>query len=794
MKKRKSLLIILISIILISFYCVSIASSSAIAKNDWTMFHNDPNHSGSTTGNSSMNSAQILWNFTTMYNAESSPAVANGFVFSGDDGGTVYCLNSTTGQPLWHYLTGGEVTSSPAVVDGAVYVGSCDGSVYAFNATDGAKLWSYPTGGEVTSSPAVVGGAVYIGSYDGNVYALNATTGAKLWNYLTGDEVTSSPAFVGGAVYVGSYDGRVYALNATDGSKLWSHLTDSEVTSSPAVADSAVYVGSYDGCVYSLNASTGVMVWKYQTQDGVDSSPAVSYGCVYVGSEDNNIYCLNASSGEKIWQSPTGYWVWSSPAVADDNVYVGSEDYSIYGFNASTGARDWSYATENSVVSSPALADGILYVGSDDGHIYAFKLTNSNVETPALHSTRTLASSVIAFDLIACSVAAVIVTSIAFFVCSNRGAKRNAASTDVSGQNKSWFSAHIDALCVLAILAFSTIFFINLGNGPLWPADEQWYSQWAFYMVRTGNYLTPWAFGMSNLWIAKPPLNMWLMSLAYQVFGINNFASRFFSAVFGALSLVFVFYLGKKLYNRYVGLLSALVLGTFASFYVFSRLAMTDVPLVFFMLGSIYFFVLSEKTEKTSWYAALSGLFFGLALMTKQIEALLTPLIVISYLIVTKRNLRFLLTKGFTLFWGVALLVFSPWLIYMNISFGSKFWHMFFVYSDFTRTVSPIEGHAGGYLFYFSYLANHENPLWMPLLPFAAGLCAFNAVVKRLKADSLILLWVAIVLLVFTFVQTKIYWYILPAFPAFAIAIGSFLYQLANKAFHGLKKMHSFAR
>ena len=72
-------------------------------------------------------------------------------------------------------------------------------------------------------------------------------------------------------------------------------------------------------------------------------------------------------------------------------------------------------------------------------------------------------------------------------------------------------------------------------------------------MVKSGDYLTPWAFGGLAVWIGKPPLLMWLISLAYQVFGVNNFASRFWSAIFGALSLVLVFFLGKKLYNRYVG-------------------------------------------------------------------------------------------------------------------------------------------------------------------------------------------------------------------------------------------------
>ena len=138
---------------------------------------------------------------------------------------------------------------------------------------------------------------------------------------------------------------------------------------------------------------------------------------------------------------------------------------------------------------------------------------------------------------------------------------------------------------------------------------------------------------------------------------------------------------------------------------MFARLAMTDVPLVFFILGSIYFFVLSEKTEKTNQYAALSGLFFGLALMTKQIAALLIPLILFIYLIATKRNIRFLFTKHFTLFWGVGLLVFSPWLIYMNARFGSQFWYSYFVYDVVTRTVGTVEGHVGSYLYYFSYLA-----------------------------------------------------------------------------------------
>jgi outer membrane protein assembly factor BamB len=780
MRKRKWMLIILIPLILIQSYCILVASSTSASSStdDWTMFRHDTSHSGYSTGKIPTNSVKLLWTFTTMAAVVSSPAVANGCVFVGCSDSAVYCLNSSNGELVWYYPTGSEVKSSPAIDNGCVYIGSDDGSVYALNATNGIQLWNYITGNEVESSPAVVDGVVYIGSGDGNVYALNASSGAKLWSYTIGGGVDSSPAVSDGVVYVASYGYFVYALNASTGDEIWHRHTGSTI-SSPSVYNGYVYIGSYDGYVCGLNASTGAKIWEYQTENSVSSSPAVAYGCVYVGSEDNNVYCLNASNGKKIWQSPTGYWVWSSPVVADGNVYVGSEDHSIYCLNASTGAKKWSYATENFVDSSPTIVNGTLYVGSSDCHVYAFALGVSTDPLPS-QSTNFLPWTTIVFDVIACAVAAAIIFTFVRFVQSTRLTKRNAEAMNISGQKLPWFSEHTDTICILAILAFSTIFFVNLGSGPLWAADEKTYSQWAFHMVKTGDYLTPWAYG-GIFWVGKPPFMMWLMSLAYQVFGVNNFASRLWSPVFGTLSLVLVFHLGKKLYNLYVGFLSALVLGTFTTFYVFARHAMIDVPFVFFILASIYFLLLSEKREGANRYAALGGLFFGLAFMTKQIVALLIPLIVFSYFTAIGRGIRFLFTKRFTLFWGVGLLVFSPWLIYMSISFGLEFWQWFFVNDAIVRTVSPIEGHVGGYLYYFSYLVNNENLFWVILLPFAAGLCAFNSVIKRLKEDTLILAWMSIVLVVFTFAQTKLEWYILPAFPAFAIVISSFLYQLSKK-------------
>jgi outer membrane protein assembly factor BamB len=777
MRKQKWMIIIFF-IIILQLYCMSSVSSANSGPNEWPMFRHDPSHSGYTTGGTPTGTVKLLWNYETRSLVRSSPVVVNGCVFVGCSDWNIYWFNASNGEIMWHFPTGNEVRSSPAIDNGSLYVGSDDGNVYCLDIATGMPLWTAQIGGFVRSSPAVVEGHVYVGSGDHDLFCLNASNGATIWSYQTSHRVHSSPAVSDGVVYFATDDFHVYAVNASTGEVMWRVHTGS-VISSPSVYDGVVYIGSVDGYVCSLNASTGDKIWDYSTGGSVSSSPAIAYGFVYIGSDDNNVYCLNASNGEKIWQTPTGYWVRSSPAVADGNVYVGSEDYNIYCFDAFSGAKKWSYATENFVDSSPVIVNDTLYVGSSDHCIYAFKLGDSTDYLPS-QSTSSLPWTTIVFDVIACAVVATIVFVFARFVRSTTIARRN-AEAESNSQELPWLSKHINGLCILAILAFSLLFFINLGSEPLWVADEQTYSQWAFHMFKDGDYLTPWAFGDLLMWIGKPPLFMWLMSLAYQVFGATNFAARLWSAVFGTLSLVLIFQLGKKLYNLHVGFISALVLGTFTTFYVFARHAMLDVSFVFFILVSLYFVLLSEKTESSNRYVALGGLFFGLAFMVKQFGAFLIPLIVFAYFTVARRDIRLLFTKRFALFWLVGVIIAAPWMIYMTLCFGPDFWHSFFVFSGIMRASTPIEGHVGGYLFYLNYLISNENLFWVTLLPFSAGLCAFNGVIKRSNADTLILVWMTVVLLLFTLIQTKLEWYILPAFPAFAIAISSFLYQIAKK-------------
>jgi outer membrane protein assembly factor BamB len=775
-KIRAALAVSVLLLVLIPAAFLPVAQAADPADAQWAMFRYDPSHIAQVDSGKTSNSAELLWRYPTNGPIQSSPAVVNNCVFASSIDSQVYCINASTGTRIWRSFLGVKVWSSPAVDEKHVYIGADDGYVYALNISNGSIVWKTQIGqGPVRSSPTLVNGTIFIGSGKSDLYCLNATNGSIIWVAPTDMPVYSSPAFSNGTVYFACQDYAVHAVNASNGQQLWQTHTGS-VRSSPSIVDDCVFVGSVDGYVCCLNALDGTIIWQYQTGGQVESSPALAYGNVYVGSYSGSLYCLNQSNGKVVWQGPTSYWIDSSPAIADGNVYVGSMDKSIYCFNAFSGEKKWSFETYNQVNSSPAIVNGKLYVCSHDFIIYAFDLTNSDIQNLPNPDNIESNWNTAAFDAIAI---AIIFGIAAGFVFVSRKKKKAKPQTDVHFESQSWFKAHIDVVAVLLILAFSLVFFVFLNGEPLWLADEQSYSQWAFHMSKTGDYWTPWVFGDANFWIAKPPLYMWLISISYQVFGFSNFSTRLISPIFAALTLILMYYLGKMLFNRKTGFISAIILGTFATFFILARHAMTDILFVFFIVGSIYFILQSEKSQKANWYAVLSGAFFGLALMTKQLQAFLLPLIVIVYFLIAKRSPRFLFTKRFALFIGVGLLIFVPWVIYMFSLFGNLFLDYYFLYSGFVRAASTIEGHTGGPLFYLNYIITSENPVWVAALPFGIALSVYFAVAKRSKSDLLLVVWLVVVLGLFSFAQTKLFWYILPVFPALSLVIGGMFCRVA---------------
>ncbi|MGZ6367254.1 MAG: outer membrane protein assembly factor BamB family protein, partial [Ktedonobacteraceae bacterium] len=82
-------------------------------------------------------------------------------------------LNTSDFSLAWSFTSNRIFMSSPAAANGIVYSGGGDGRVYAFDATTGTKLWSYNFGAAVYSSVAISNGVLYVSDTNGYFYAFS---------------------------------------------------------------------------------------------------------------------------------------------------------------------------------------------------------------------------------------------------------------------------------------------------------------------------------------------------------------------------------------------------------------------------------------------------------------------------------------------------------------------------------------------------------------------------------------------------------------------------------------------
>jgi len=98
-------------------------------------------------------------------------------------------------------------------------------------------------------------------------------------------------------------------------------------------------------------------------------------------------------------------------------------------------------------------------------------------------------------------------------------------------------------------------------------------------------------------------------------------AGRFFSPIFGSLTIVLAFFIGKILFNRTTGLFFSLILLFSGLWFLNSRLMMSEVYLYFFIFLSVLFLLKSFKKESNHRiaYFIFGAISFGLALNIKLI-------------------------------------------------------------------------------------------------------------------------------------------------------------------------------
>ncbi len=227
---------------------------------------------------------------------------------------------------------------------------------------------------------------------------------------------------------------------------------------------------------------------------------------------------------------------------------------------------------------------------------------------------------------------------------------------------------------LILLVLFVGSFFIysyNLDGQP-WHGDEITYLGWGgnyFHLVVTGNWNNSCLKSLDhcNLLFHIPAFGLTYSPIRNIIIGLSmyltnqddgNFynwscywdcynhsegptiqemtAGRLFSPVFGSLSVVLSFLIGKILFNKYVGAVASLFLLFYDLWIWYSRTIMVEVHYIFFTLVSLLLLLHSLKTERTKIiFFILSAVTFGIALNSKMLTV--TFSILFLGIIISKR-------------------------------------------------------------------------------------------------------------------------------------------------------------
>lgn len=313
-------------------------------------------------------------------------------------------------------------------------------------------------------------------------------------------------------------------------------------------------------------------------------------------------------------------------------------------------------------------------------------------------------------------------------------------------------------LVYLGIISFTILFLLPfLGSVHLFDWDEINFAESAREMIVTGDYVTV-QIDYEPFW-EKPPLFFWLQVISMKVFGINEFAARFPNLICGIVSLVVLYFLGRRLYGHRFGLLWILSFGSAILPFFYFKSGIIDPWFNLFIFMGVAWFIFyldPEMRRNRIRNVVLSALFFGLAVLTKGPVAILVFVICFLVFLFLKRFRISTTPLHVVLFILVLALTGGTWFLLQVLNGNSHILKDFIDYQ--IRLLSTGDaGHSGFFGYHFVVVL---------LGVFPASVIALKSFTKKSEKTELqrifrqwmyIMFWV--VILLFSAVKTKILHY-----------------------------------
>lgn len=317
----------------------------------------------------------------------------------------------------------------------------------------------------------------------------------------------------------------------------------------------------------------------------------------------------------------------------------------------------------------------------------------------------------------------------------------------------------------IAIGLVAALFFLPfLGGVHLFDWDEINFAEISREMIVLKDYLRVHV-NFLPFW-EKPPFFFWMQVLAMQLFGVNEYAARLPNAICGIATLIILFHIGDKLYDRKFGLIwVGAYLGSVLPHLYFKSGIIDPFFNLFIFLGLYLFIQFYWKKENYTqvmllrgkyFYLLLGGFVLGVAILTKGPTAYLIVCLTLFVYWVRQRFRLYVSIPQFLLFTLAASVVTLAWYGVETLTHGPWFINEFIRY-NYRLFSTPDAGHGG-------FLGYHFVMLLVGCFP--ASIFCIRAFARQeqtymyqrdFKIWMVILFWV--VLILFTIVKSKIVHY-----------------------------------
>ncbi len=323
---------------------------------------------------------------------------------------------------------------------------------------------------------------------------------------------------------------------------------------------------------------------------------------------------------------------------------------------------------------------------------------------------------------------------------------------------------------------------------------ETRYATIAVNMLKSNDFVIPRLYDGDNLdtYFSKPPLHFWLTSIAFKLFGIDEWTARLPSFLSLLVITVCLILLGKKLWDERTGIVAAIICISFPLVFFMSGGSHVDLTFSACITIALTAFMLRVFRPSTNIqneiYSALFFIAAALSFLTKGPVGLVLILLPIGIWI--------LVTKSFHVFklpsWKIGGLLFLiitvPWFYYAEKA-SPGFLRYYFINENYLRYVTHDYGgrHGGNHTRVYGYI-------WVLLL-LGTLPWSFLAVQIFIKHRSALLLrkitdykfvmfciiWGISPAIFFTISSSILPAYLLPGMPALAMCLALVIKKIDQK-------------